>query len=133
MLPPPPRGRYEDEKRLREKIEQHFNLSHHQPQQQQEAVIPKPNLQPLPSNKSVTDDYSINKSLFDTIRRQLNWTRIQLPDGEDIDPEIRKRRQKIKQMMITAWDSYRKYAWGENELKPLSKKGHAPGVFGKTK
>lgn len=31
-----------------------------------------------------------------------------------------------------AWDGYVKYAWGENELKPTSKKGHSAVVFGKT-
>ena len=31
-----------------------------------------------------------------------------------------------------AWSNYEKYAWGENELKPLSKIGHSAGVFGST-
>jgi mannosyl-oligosaccharide alpha-1,2-mannosidase len=29
-----------------------------------------------------------------------------------------------------AWDSYKKYAWGKNELRPISKTGHSPGIFG---
>ena len=29
-----------------------------------------------------------------------------------------------------AWDNYEKYAWGQNELKPLSKTGHSAGIFG---
>lgn len=29
-----------------------------------------------------------------------------------------------------AWNSYKKYAWGQNELRPLSKSGHGPGIFG---
>ena len=33
-------------------------------------------------------------------------------------------------MTLLAWNSYKKYAWGKNELKPLSKKGHLPGIFG---
>ncbi len=32
-----------------------------------------------------------------------------------------------------AWDGYVKYAWGDNELKPISKRGHSSSVFGKTK
>ena len=32
-----------------------------------------------------------------------------------------------------AWDGYVQYAWGENELKPISKKGHTPVIFGKTR
>jgi mannosyl-oligosaccharide alpha-1,2-mannosidase len=35
-------------------------------------------------------------------------------------------------MMKHAWDSYRQYGWGHNELKPLAKKGHTTNIFGKT-
>lgn len=31
-----------------------------------------------------------------------------------------------------AWDNYERYAWGQNELRPLSKRGHSAGIFGKT-
>ncbi|KAH9493418.1 Mannosyl-oligosaccharide 1,2-alpha-mannosidase IB [Dermatophagoides farinae] len=138
ILPPPPRGRFDDEKRLSEKIQQHFS-------QQQKTVIPKPNIpKSSPTSSPIVQSNSLDNhhdnvnnqhlvALYEPIRRQSNWTRIQLPNGEDGDPEIRKKRDKIKQMMIVAWDSYKKYAWGENELKPIKKTGHAPGVFGKTK
>ena len=33
-------------------------------------------------------------------------------------------------MTLFAWKNYEKYAWGENELKPLSRRGHSAGVFG---
>lgn len=33
-------------------------------------------------------------------------------------------------MTLLAWNSYKKYAWGMNELKPISKTGHSPGIFG---
>ena len=33
-------------------------------------------------------------------------------------------------MIKLAWDSYEKYAWGENELSPMSKRGHSASVFG---
>ncbi|KAG5239449.1 hypothetical protein OIU76_012864 [Salix suchowensis] len=42
-----------------------------------------------------------------------------VPD-EPIDVE---RRQKVKEAMIHAWNSYEKYAWGHDELQPQSKKG----------
>ena len=29
-----------------------------------------------------------------------------------------------------AWENYKKYAWGRNELKPLSRTGHQAGIFG---
>lgn len=35
-------------------------------------------------------------------------------------------------MMKHAWDSYRQYGWGHNELKPIAKKGHSTNIFGKS-
>ncbi|KAL3276554.1 hypothetical protein HHI36_011929 [Cryptolaemus montrouzieri] len=29
-----------------------------------------------------------------------------------------------------AWDNYARYAWGKNELKPISKRGHSASIFG---
>lgn len=33
-------------------------------------------------------------------------------------------------MALFGWQMYEKYAWGDNELKPISKKGHSAGIFG---
>lgn len=33
-------------------------------------------------------------------------------------------------MTLHAWKAYKQYAWGKNELKPLSQTGHTPGIFG---
>ena len=33
-------------------------------------------------------------------------------------------------MALHAWSNYEKFAWGENELKPISKIGHSAGIFG---
>ena len=33
-------------------------------------------------------------------------------------------------MTKDAWESYVKYAWGENELKPISQRGHSSSIFG---
>ena len=46
------------------------------------------------------------------------------------ESENTKRRETVKDMMKLAWSSYKKYAWGANELKPISKRGHSPGIFG---
>ena len=32
--------------------------------------------------------------------------------------------------MLHAWNGYVKYAWGANEVKPISKRGHSASVFG---
>ena len=36
-------------------------------------------------------------------------------------------------MIKHAWNGYATHALGENEFKPISKKGHSAMVFGKTK
>ncbi|CAJ0577925.1 unnamed protein product, partial [Mesorhabditis spiculigera] len=40
------------------------------------------------------------------------------------------RRITVKQMTKFAWDGYKQYAWGSNELKPISQKGHSASIFG---
>ncbi|XP_045619329.1 mannosyl-oligosaccharide 1,2-alpha-mannosidase IA [Procambarus clarkii] len=51
--------------------------------------------------------------------------------GEDADPVARQRREKIKEMVLHAWRGYKTYAWGKNELRPVSKRGHTAGIFGR--
>eukprot|EP00112_Aurelia_sp_Birch-Aquarium-sp1_P019897 Seg5010.1 transcript_id=Seg5010.1/GoldUCD/mRNA.D3Y31 product="Mannosyl-oligosaccharide 1 2-alpha-mannosidase IA" protein_id=Seg5010.1/GoldUCD/D3Y31 len=50
--------------------------------------------------------------------------------GEPSDLESVKRRNYVKKMMKTAWDGYVQYAFGQNELKPISQTGHSAGIFG---
>lgn len=50
--------------------------------------------------------------------------------GTDKDPLARERRDKVKEMMQHAWSNYVRYAWGKNELKPISKRGHSASIFG---
>ncbi|XP_070781835.1 mannosyl-oligosaccharide 1,2-alpha-mannosidase IA [Enoplosus armatus] len=52
---------------------------------------------------------------------------------EPLDPETKDRRAKVKEMMKHAWGSYRRYAWGSNELRPVSKQGHSSNLFGSIK
>ena len=33
-------------------------------------------------------------------------------------------------MTLHAWNGYKQYAWGKNELRPLTKQPHTPGIFG---
>ena len=33
-------------------------------------------------------------------------------------------------MMKHAWDGYSNYAWGKNELRPVTKRGHSASIFG---
>lgn len=34
-------------------------------------------------------------------------------------------------MVLHAWRGYKTYAWGKNELRPLTKRGHTAGIFGR--
>jgi len=36
----------------------------------------------------------------------------------------------LTQMMKHGWDNYVRYAWGKNELRPISKRGHSASIFG---
>jgi len=53
--------------------------------------------------------------------------------GEDPDPEMKRRRDFVQLMMQDAWDDYVRYAWGNNELKPISRTGQTGGIFGTAK
>ncbi|CAD6259696.1 unnamed protein product [Miscanthus lutarioriparius] len=44
-------------------------------------------------------------------------------DFLEVDPVNNERREKVKEAMLHAWNSYVKYAWGMDELQPQSKNG----------
>ncbi|XP_060640425.2 mannosyl-oligosaccharide 1,2-alpha-mannosidase IC [Anolis sagrei] len=46
------------------------------------------------------------------------------------EPLSRARRLQVRQMMKFAWDNYKQYALGKNELRPLTKNGHIGNMFG---
>ncbi|XP_063167879.1 mannosyl-oligosaccharide 1,2-alpha-mannosidase IC [Candoia aspera] len=50
--------------------------------------------------------------------------------GGTEEPDTRARRLKIKEMMKFAWDNYKQYALGKNELRPLTRNGHIGNMFG---
>lgn len=97
-----------DQRRIADKINNEFNENNNN-------VLPKPE---LVKTQSKNDD---------------DWTPIAFHAGEDTDPEIRHRRDTIREMMQHAWKNYVRYAWGENELNPISRTGHSAGIFGNSK
>jgi len=50
--------------------------------------------------------------------------------GTPTDSDIIEKRNTVKDMMKVAWEGYRKYAWGANEVKPISKQRHSANIFG---
>ncbi|KAM4701555.1 LOW QUALITY PROTEIN: mannosyl-oligosaccharide 1,2-alpha-mannosidase IC [Discoglossus pictus] len=72
-------------------------------------------------NPSIIFDYeAFRKTLNSTVGKSQ----------EPKDSETQKKRRKVKEMMQFAWYSYKQYAWGENELRPLTKDGHFGNLFG---
>ncbi|KAJ8676687.1 hypothetical protein QAD02_012474, partial [Eretmocerus hayati] len=49
-----------------------------------------------------------------------------------LDDVTHQRREKVKEMMKHGWDNYVRFAWGKNELRPVSGKAHSASVFGST-
>lgn len=128
LLPPIEKSR-QDEQRLRQKIDEYFNFS-------QQAVIPRPILNSASSSIDSLKLYAPGAGGARTLNSSTSSEDRQpvvLPDGKDPDPEMQTRRDTIKKMMIEAWDNYKQYAWGHNELKPLSRKGHSASIFGSAK
>ncbi|XP_074832252.1 mannosyl-oligosaccharide 1,2-alpha-mannosidase IC [Carettochelys insculpta] len=66
---------------------------------------------------------------YETFRGSLRHPVLGRRGGGE-EPEIRARRLKIKEMMKFAWDNYKRYAFGKNELRPLTKNGHVGNMFG---
>lgn len=50
--------------------------------------------------------------------------------GEDVNMDVRIMRDHVRNMMQHAWGGYVKYAWGGNELRPISRKPHNESVYG---
>src|SRR5699024_5201724 len=53
--------------------------------------------------------------------------------SRDPDPIMEHRRLFVKEMMKEAWNNYVRYAWGYNELKPLTRDAKTDSIFGASK
>merc|ERR1712223_2376964 len=95
-------------------------------QKQQQQVLPKPNIIKANSPKN-EEPIDIKKEEKVEITKYDNAAPL-IINGED--PEVVDKRNHVKGMMEHAWNGYVKYAWGANEVKPLSKRGHSASVFG---
>jgi len=146
----------EDKVKLIAKIEQDIERAKLENQRHPAKVLDKPKLFPdINDNElaatvmsDIKEEIRADKESFlarreeerkslDELKRQESQSVVlehpggpKVQGGEPNDDVTKQRREKIKEMMKHAWDSYVRYAWGKNELKPLSKRGHTPGVFG---
>jgi len=53
--------------------------------------------------------------------------------GRPSDPAVLEKRETVRNMMIHAWKGYHEKAWSENEVRPISGKGHSANIFGNAK
>ncbi|XP_019724712.1 mannosyl-oligosaccharide 1,2-alpha-mannosidase IA [Hippocampus comes] len=84
---------------------------------------------PLASEKASSPE-SAAAFAYKKFRRCLLKPPLGRDGGKPADPKTEKRRDKVKEMMKFAWDNYKQYAWGKNELRPLTKNGHIGNMFG---
>ncbi|XP_023161428.1 mannosyl-oligosaccharide alpha-1,2-mannosidase IA isoform X3 [Drosophila hydei] len=67
----------------------------------------------------------------------VKWPPLALPfGGAQVTPSVAhsliddEKRAQIVKMMEHAWHNYKLYAWGKNELRPLSQRPHSGSIFG---
>ncbi|XP_041844436.1 mannosyl-oligosaccharide 1,2-alpha-mannosidase IA isoform X2 [Melanotaenia boesemani] len=84
------------------------------------------------SEKATSTDHGASSDTFSfkKFQRCLLKPALGRDNGKPADPRTNERREKVKEMMKFAWDNYKQYAWGKNELRPLTKNGHIGNMFG---
>jgi len=53
--------------------------------------------------------------------------------GRPSNSAVLEKRETVRNMMIHAWKGYHEKAWSENEVRPISGKGHSANIFGNAK
>ncbi|EPB67466.1 glycosyl hydrolase family 47 [Ancylostoma ceylanicum] len=109
------------------------------------AIRPNPKFEIHGGRRSQEDSFSsfqLKNSTKKKNNEQLN-NEIQEKDDENgmsryflttphrpmpVLPELRKK--KVVEMMLHAWNGYKNYSWGENELRPVSKTFNTQAIFG---
>ncbi|KAI1712093.1 glycosyl hydrolase family 47 domain-containing protein [Ditylenchus destructor] len=82
---------------------------------------------------ALPEDKGQRLRIRDSINRRVVESKFEgLPANASGESVNEYRRDFIKKMMLFAWSNYRTYAWGENELRPISKIGHSASVFGRS-
>uniref|UniRef100_A0AAQ5XV19 alpha-1,2-Mannosidase n=1 Tax=Amphiprion ocellaris TaxID=80972 RepID=A0AAQ5XV19_AMPOC len=84
------------------------------------------------SERATSSDRGANSDTFSyqKFRGCLLKAPLGRDNGKPGDPQTNERREKVKEMMKFAWDNYKRYAWGKNELRPLTRNGHIGNMFG---
>ena len=67
---------------------------------------------------------TVNKNIKESM------TNPTIQGGRASDPRSRERREFVVEMMKHAWDGYAAHAWGQSEVRPISKTCNSGTVFG---
>ncbi|XP_054427732.1 mannosyl-oligosaccharide 1,2-alpha-mannosidase IC [Pteronotus mesoamericanus] len=96
----------------------------------QEATEPRSSgLIEAPRSQEGSIPFSFDFNAFRSrLRHPVLGTRID--ESEEPQSLVRTQREKVKEMMRFAWQSYKRYAMGKNELRPLTKDGYEGSMFG---
>ncbi|XP_071782759.1 mannosyl-oligosaccharide 1,2-alpha-mannosidase IA isoform X2 [Centroberyx gerrardi] len=98
---------------------------------QEELTLPRSKPEPAPE-RVTSSIHGVNSDTFNynKFKRCLLRAPLGREHGKPSDPRTEERRDKVKEMMKFAWDNYKRYAWGKNELRPLTRNGHIGNMFG---
>ncbi|XP_037978028.2 mannosyl-oligosaccharide alpha-1,2-mannosidase IA [Plutella xylostella] len=126
----------EDKNRLRAKIEEDMGMK----------VLERPQFEVAPSvsssrgpSKGPVDaieepapagNNAVSKSIAQEPKAERLDKYVAVALSPSADPDDKMKLETVKSMMKHAWNNYKLYAWGKNELKPLSKRAHLASVFG---
>uniref|UniRef100_A0A673MQ93 alpha-1,2-Mannosidase n=1 Tax=Sinocyclocheilus rhinocerous TaxID=307959 RepID=A0A673MQ93_9TELE len=72
-------------------------------------------------------------TVSDTTTREKKKNKLPLFVGKSKREGNLKCTNPLEHMMQFSWDNYKRYAWGSNELRPVSKQGHSSNLFGSLK
>jgi len=85
----------------------------------------------LSSHQGILKENDLASNINIRSERDIHSPEIKtIQSGKDKNPDIRAKRDKVRQMMVHAWKGYVDHAWGSNELKPISKSIHKGSIFG---
>ncbi|CAJ0589853.1 unnamed protein product [Cylicocyclus nassatus] len=79
----------------------------------------------MEENKKKIDDHETKEQSRVTAKPQRLTEILKIKDYEN-----EHRQQKVVEMMLHAWNGYKNYSWGANELRPLSKTSNTQNIFG---
>jgi len=132
VLDNPDPHKLSEQKQLEAQIELDEEIKRIRKNQEQQVLAKPNNYDSKDKQKSSSSGSPPNNKELAKPKQELSGVESMpvIQGGEASDSETRSRREHVKGMMKHAWDNYVAYAWGKNELRPVSKRGHSASVFG---